>query len=177
MSEVKNEANIEQEIQDLDREAREALDRLADKRGELERQHRATGLAAERKREREAERRMEAEREAEEREHRRAVGEAERLGRERLALEERAEREAEALAATMGGLLELDPRHRRSVEAAWGKAPEQLYSMSFTRVLGSWFRGRFEGVAPGIGHDLHEGEGLAARDTLAPEAAPGEADG
>jgi hypothetical protein len=163
---------IEQEIQDLDREAREALDKLADKREELERQHRATELADERQREREAERKTEEEREASEREHRKAVEEAGKLGRERLALEERAEREAKALAATMGELLELDPRHRRSVEAAWGKAPEQLYSLSFPRVLGSWFRGRFEGVAPGIGHDLHEGEGLPARDTLTPEAAP-----
>lgn len=171
-----SEQNIEQEIQDLDREAREALDKLADKREELERQHRATEIAGERQREREAERRTEEEREASERERRRAVEEAGKLGRERLALEERAEEEAEALAATMGEILELDPRHRRAVEAAWGKAPEQLYSMSFPRVLGSWFRGRFERVAPGIGHDLREGEGLAARDTLTPETS-GEADG
>lgn len=61
---------LTKEIKALDAEARTALDRLADKREELERQHQATELAAERQREREEERRRqeaeEGERKAEE---------------------------------------------------------------------------------------------------------------
>lgn len=57
-------------IEVLDQEARGALDRLADKREELAREHKATELAAGRQREREEERRRgeaeEAERRAEE---------------------------------------------------------------------------------------------------------------
>ena len=56
---------LEREVEALDREARAALDRLADKREELERGREATELAADHQREREAERRREEEARAE----------------------------------------------------------------------------------------------------------------
>lgn len=155
---------LEKEIEVLDKEAREALDKLADKREELEREHRATDLAAERQREREEERKAE-----EEREHRRAVEEARKLGEERLRLEVLAEEQAEALRATLEELLALDPDHRRAVEAAFGEAPEQLWSRTFSRELADWFRGRFKEVVPGIGGDLREGLALPERDALTPK--------
>lgn len=43
----------EQDVERLDRETREALNRLADKREELARRHEATELAEERRQERE----------------------------------------------------------------------------------------------------------------------------
>lgn len=72
----------------------------------------------------------------------------------------------------MGELLALDPRHRSAVTKAHGGAPEQRYSMSFSRVLGDWFRGRFKAVVAGIGVDLREGEGLAERDALTTSKTP-----
>lgn len=166
-------AELQAEIEDLDREAREALDRLADKREELARQHQATELAEGRRREREAERRREAEREREERERRRREEETRRLGARRLALEERAEKEAAALSSTMKELLELDPVHRRAVEACVGrgKAPEQLFYRTFAQELQDWFNGRFKGVVPGLGGDLREGLALPDRDALTPARA------
>lgn len=158
-------------LEDLDREAREALDRLADKREELERRHRETELAAGRQREREEERRREEERKAEETEQRRRLEEAERLGKQRLILEERAEEQAKALAATLKELLTLDPVHRRAVAAAFGKAPKQLFDRTFAQELGDWFNGRFKEVIRGIGGDLRaeygkQGPALPERDAL-----------
>ena len=162
------EQKLEKEIEDLDQEAREALDRLADKREELQRQHQATDLAAERQRERGEERRRQEAEKAE----KKAREEAERLGGERLRLEVLAEEQAKALGATLGELLALDPRHRRAVEAAWGKAPGQLFSRTFTEELRDWFRGRFKEVIPGIGGDLREGLALPERDALTPKVSP-----
>lgn len=161
------------EIEALDREARAALDRLADKREEIERRHRETDLAAGRQRERGQERRREEARKAEERERRRRVEAAENLGQKRLALELKAEEQAGALLSTLQELLELDPRHERAVRAAHGKAPAQFVSMPFERVLSDWFRGRFggtHGLFPVIGHDVRDGLGLVERDALTPPA-------
>jgi hypothetical protein len=162
---------LEQEIEDLDREAREALDRLADKREEMERRHQATDFAAQRQREREEKRWRREAAETQERERRRRVEKAEELGRRRLELEERAEGQARALVSTLEDLLALDPRHERAVRAAHGKAPAQFVSMTFRQVLSGWFVGRFggtHGLFPGIGHDAREGLGLVERDALTP---------
>lgn len=158
--------HLDQEIEALDKEAREALDKLADRREVLARRHRATELAAERQRERERERRLEEQREAQESARQKATEKAERLGAERLALEERAEEEAKTLAATLGELLALDPTHRRAVEVAHGNAPQQLYGRTFSEEVRDWFRGRFRGIIPGIGGDLREGLALPKRDAL-----------
>ena len=164
--------NLEKEVATLDREARRSLDRLADKREELERRHRETDLAARRQREREQERLAQEAREAEGRQQRQLVEEAERLGRRRLELEERAEREASALAAKARPL-SLDPA---------ANAPAQWVSMTFHQVLFGWFLGRFggtRGLFPGIGHDVRDGLGLVERDALTPPAgrASGSAEG
>lgn len=159
---------LTKEIAALDQEARDSLDKLADKREELERQHRATELAAERQREREEERRREEEREAEEREQLRRREEADKLGRERLRLEVLAEEQAEALNVTLGKLLELDPGHRRAVVEVWGTAPEQIWGRSFPRELLDWFLDCFGGTMPGIGHPIRECLALPERDALTP---------
>ncbi|MDP9439872.1 MAG: hypothetical protein M3P49_14215 [Actinomycetota bacterium] len=153
-------------IETLDKEAREALDRLADRREVLAREHAATELAAERQRERERERLRREGAEAAERENERLRAKAAELGERRRALEERAEEEAEALAATMGELLRLDPGHVRALQKAHGKAPQQRFSQTFPRLLGAWFRGRFGEVVGGIGYDPFGGAGLLERDAL-----------
>jgi uncharacterized protein (DUF3084 family) len=56
---------LEREVEALDREVREALYRLADKRDELEREREATALAADHHRQREEERRWEEDARAE----------------------------------------------------------------------------------------------------------------
>lgn len=161
----------EQDIERLDREAREALDRLAQKREELAKQHQATELAEERRREREEERRSKDE----EKRREKARKEAEKLGEERLALEERAEEEATALLATLQELKSFDIEHRRAWAAVEGNAPQKVFS-DFPRELSAWFRGRFnagfEGAVPGIGTDPFEGKSLPERDPLTPEASP-----
>lgn len=172
MTEQTTNEQFGKEIEALDREAREALDRLADKREELEKRHQATELAATRQKERDEERREEKERERAEREHRKAVEEAGRLGKERLRLEALAEEQAETLNATLKELLALDPDHRRAVQSAWGTAPEQRFSQSFAWVVLSWFIGRFNSVVPGIGFDPWEDNPpLVERDALTPSEA------
>lgn len=95
--------------------------------------------------------------------------EAGKLGERRRALEVLAEEQAEALVSTLKELLTLDPGHRRAVEAAFGKAPQQRSSQTFSRVLLSWFIGRFNTVVPGIGFDSWEGNPpLGERDALTP---------
>jgi chromosome segregation ATPase len=164
----------EKTIEALNREAREALDRLADRREALAREHAATELAAERQKEREEERIRRERAEAAERENERLRAKAAELGERRLALEERAEREAEALGATLQEILALDPGHARAVRAAHGRVPEQRYSQAFARILGGWFRGKFREVVPGIGVDNWEGNPtLAARDALTPAEGEG----
>lgn len=160
---------IGQEIEDLDREAREALDKLADKREELKRQHRATALAAERQREREEQRRLEVAAQAKEREERRRQEQLQRMGKERLRLEERAEEQAAALVATLEELLAFDRRHRRALGPfSVHDAPPDLGR----ELMPSWFRGRFNGVVPGLGSDVRApafgqpGPSLPERDPL-----------
>lgn len=169
---MSTEQKLEQEIQTLDAEAREALDKLADRREELERQHQGTALAAERQREREEERRREEERKASEKEEARRLEELDRLGKERLALQERAEAEVGTLIATLEELLAFDQAHRRAL------APEGLTvhdaPPDFARELRAWFLGRFNRAVPGIGFDyratgsLSPGPGLPERDPLTP---------
>lgn len=160
-----------QDIERLDREAREALDRLADKREELAKQHEATELAEERRREREEERRRkEAEKVRE-----KARKAAQKLGEGRLALEERAEKEAAMLVATLEELKVLDVEHRRARTAAdHGARPEKVFS-DFPRELLAWFRGRFNAAVPGVGSDYRAdfrsmGPSLPERDPLTPKA-------
>ena len=166
----------QKDIATLDREAREALDRLADRREALAREHAATELAAGRQREREQERIRRERAEAEERERERLRARAAELGERRRALEERAEEEAEALAATIGELLRLDPGHGRALQAAYGKAPAQRFGQPFPRVLDAWIRGRLNKVLTGLGQDPLGGVGLVERDPLTPasegESAP-----
>ena len=154
-------------IEVLDKEAREALDRLADKREELAREHAATELAAGRQREREQERVRRERAEAAEREQERLRARATELGAKRLRLEERAEEEAAALAATLQELLALDPGHARAARAAGQKA-EQRYSSSFDRVLRDWFVDVFGPVVGGVGHAVWKGVALAEREALTP---------
>lgn len=162
-----------EELEALDRRAREALDELADKREELARRHRATDLAAGRQREREEERRREREREAREREERRRREKLEAMATERLALEERAEEQSAALIATLGELLALDRRHRQALgpfSVRAGEAPPP----DLPREISAWFRGRFGAVVPGLGSDYRAafgsaGPSLPERDPLTSE--------
>ncbi len=160
--------NIEKEIEDLDREAREALDKLADKREELEKQHRATELAEERKREREA---VERERREEER-RRKALAEARRradeIGAKRRRLEERAEAEIAAFTGTLRELLDLDPTHHKALREAERSVRSQEL---FSRTLLVWTIGRLNPVLEGIGHDYLDGKPLPERDPLTPDEA------
>ena len=158
----------QKDIATLDREAREALDRLADRREALAREHAATELAAERQREREQERIRQERAEAEERERERLRARAREMGERRRALEERAEDEAAALAATMEELLALDPGHARALQKAHGKAPEQRFSWTFSRVLRDWFVDRFNPVVGGVGHAIWHDVALVKRDALTP---------
>lgn len=178
MSTEKTNAQVNgpEEIQRLDAEAREALDRLADKREELARQHEATELAAEIQREREEEKRRKEEAEAEEREERRRREELDRLGRERLALEERVEKQAAGMIDTLQELLAFDRSHHQVLgsESFSVHNPPQ----DFPRELRAWFRGRFNEVLPGIGSDYRSpgyaqpGPTLAEREELTPKASP-----
>lgn len=154
-------------IEDLDREAREALDRLADRREALAREHAATELAAERQREREQERIRQQQREAQEHQQERLRVRAAELGEKRRALEVRAEEEAAVLSATLQELLALDPGHARAVRAAGQKA-EQRYSASFDRVLRDWFVDVFNPVVGGVGHAIWHDVALVERDALTP---------
>lgn len=170
-TEQKVSTELQKEIETLDREAREALDRLADKREELARRHRATDLAARRQREREEERRLEEEREAKEHEERRLEEELERMAGERLALEERAEEQAAALAATLEELHAFDGRHLQALGpfSVGGASPPDL-----PREISAWFRGRFNAVVPGLGSDYRAeygkaGPSLPERDPLTPK--------
>ncbi len=157
-------------IEDLDRQAREALDRLADKREELERQHRATELAEGTRQEREEERRRLEAPEAKEREERRRLEALERMGKERLRLEERAEEQAATLVSTLEELIAFDRRHRRAL-APGGfsvfEAPPDLAGE-----VSAWFRCRFGEVVPGLGSDVRApsfgkpGPSLPERDPL-----------
>ncbi|MDP9474549.1 MAG: hypothetical protein M3R38_02425 [Actinomycetota bacterium] len=157
-------------IEDLDRRAREALDRLADKREELERQHRATELAEERRQEREAQRRRKEAQEAKEREERRRLEALERMGKERLRLEERAEEEAATLVSTLEELIAFDRCHRRALApggfSVFAAPPDLAGEIS------AWFRGRFGGIVPGLGSDVRApsfgkpGPSLPERDPL-----------
>ena len=160
---------LEKDIATLDREAREAMDRLADRREELAREHAATELAAERQREREQERIRRERADAAEREQERLRVRVAELGERRRALEVRAEEEAEALAATLGELLRLDPGNARALQKAGQKA-EQRYSSSFERVLRDWFVDRFGKVVGGIGHAVWKGSALTERDALTPQS-------
>lgn len=167
--EMATDEQLGKDIETLDQEAREALDRLADKREELAREHKATELAAERQREREEQCRQKEQREAREKEEARRREEAERLGEKRRVLEVRAEEEAAALVSTLEELLALDPVHVSAVAAAYGRVPEQRSSLTFPRVLLGWFIGRFKAVVPGIGFDSWEGNPpLRERDALTP---------
>ncbi len=108
---------IEEEIGVLDREAREALDALADKRAELQRQLEATERAAERQRERDAERRRREQEEAE-----RKAGEEAKARQEKIAAEVRQlEAEREGLATRLReineSLAELDERMVQEVSS------------------------------------------------------------
>lgn len=165
----------EEEVEALDREAREALDRLADKREELGRQHRGTELAEQRRREREEERRREEEREAAERGERRRREELERLGEGRLALEERAEEEARALIATLEELKGHDAEHRMALASGPGGFTVHDMPPDFGRELNAWFAGRFGGIGgviPTAGHDFRGRATLPERDPLTPKRAP-----
>jgi hypothetical protein len=102
--------------------------------------------------------------------------EADKLGERRLQLEERAEEEAAALAATLEELLALDTEHRRAVEKAYGADVGAslgqdlgVFSRTFAQELCDWFRGRFGGAIEGIGSDLREGLALPERDALTRE--------
>lgn len=154
-------------IEDLDREARQALDRLADRREALAREHKATELAAQRQREREQERNRQHQREAQERQQERLRVRAAELGEKRRALEVRAEEEAAALSATLQELLALDPGHARAVRAAGQKA-EQRYSSSFDRVIRDWFVDVFNPIVGGVGYAVWHGVALVERDQLTP---------
>jgi hypothetical protein len=106
----------------------------------------------------------------------------ERLGQERLQLEERAEREAETLRTTLEELLAFDRTHRRVIGPerfsirADSPAPPDL-----PREIAAWFRGRFKKAIPAIGEDYRSpsygkaGPSLPERDPLTPTAseAPG----
>ena len=123
----------DEELARLDREAREALDRLADRREQLERRHEATALAAERAQKREEERRR---REAEEAQ--RKAEEAARLRREEIAEETRAlEDERDELAGRIVAIIErLRELDSRMVEEA------SLYDTERANALISSQRGR-----------------------------------
>lgn len=82
---------IEEEIEVLDQDAREALDKLADKREELQRQLKATELAEGKERERQEERRRREREEAERKAEEEAQARREKIAREMGELE--AERE------------------------------------------------------------------------------------
>ncbi len=90
------------------------------------------------------------------------------MGNKRRELEVLAEEKAAALVSTLEELLALDPDHRRAVEAAFGEAPHQLWSRTFSRELADWFRGRFNAIVPIPGNDLREGLTLPERDALTP---------
>ena len=162
-------------IEALDREAREALDRLADRREALAREHAATELASQRQKEREQERIRRERAEAAERERERLRARAREMGERRRALEERAEEEASALAGTLQELLALDPGHARALQAAHGEAPQQLYSWTFSRLLRDWFMDRFNKVLPGVGFPVRQGLALTEYDALTPAKGSGEA--
>ena len=157
------------EIEALDREAREALDRLADKRAELQRQLRDTDLAAERHAEREQERREKEEREAREREERRRREELAGMGKARLVLEQRAEQEAASLFSTLEELTSLDGVHWRALSAAGGTPPTQM----LRRELVAWLGGRLGEFSPASDYrSTHPSPGpdLPTRDPLTPGA-------
>jgi chromosome segregation ATPase len=99
---TKTEKQIEKEVEDLDREATEALDRLAAKREELQRQLETTELTEKRLREREEERRS-----AEAEEAKRKAEEEAKARREKIA-EEMGELDAEreGLAKRLAEILE-----------------------------------------------------------------------
>jgi chromosome segregation ATPase len=94
---MSTEQNLQKEIEALDKEAREAMDKLADKREELQRQLKATELAEERQREREELKRRKATEEAQRRRVEEAKSRCEELHREAAGLSE----ERDALAARL----------------------------------------------------------------------------
>lgn len=93
---------LAQEIQTLDAEARTALDKLADRREELQRQLKATELAEKRQREREAERRRQEAEEAERKALEEAKARADALHEELASLDAR----RDELAEEINGMLE-----------------------------------------------------------------------
>lgn len=90
-------------------------------------------------------------------------------------LEERTEKEAATLVATLEELRALDVEHHRALVAAdHGTRPDKVFS-DFPRELLAWFKGRFNGAVPGVGTDYRAGfrgagPSLPERDPLAPKA-------
>lgn len=138
---------LEKEIEVLDREARESLDRLAAKREELQRQLETTELTEKRLREREEERRRaeaeEAERKAEEEAKARREKIAEEMGeldaeREGLAkrLAEILERHQELNWEMIQEVNRYDTERANGMAVAHGSAPRYWVEDRFSRWLG-----------------------------------------
>ncbi len=146
-----------------DSQAQEQLRALAHERAELE-----MSLAASRDAQDQLTRMLEEARAraSEAREELRWLAELEPMGRERRVLEQRAEAEAAALAATLEELLGFDQRHRRALRpGGWNvfEAPPPL-----EQELAKWLRGRLGAVLKGFDELRDPGKGapLPERDPL-----------
>lgn len=99
---------LQQEIQTLDQEAREVLDRLADRRVELEQLHRKTQLADQRRIEREEEAERKAQEKLAEEARQKAIAEYRKLANQRQDLEAKAEEAMVSLLDALAALLPLE---------------------------------------------------------------------
>lgn len=137
--------NLEKEIQALDQEARQAMDRLADKREELQSQLEATELAAERQDQREEEhRRAEAE-DAKRRAREEAQARYQSLAEARYAAEESFEDLAYKLLETLKRLEEINVDQRSqarrvglSVQYPIGTTLRDLVERRLGHLLKGW---------------------------------------
>jgi len=149
-SERQPQSNAEKEVEVLDREAREALDRLTDRREELRRELRATELAAAREEER-----ADAELKAAEELHRQAVLEKARreyrkIAEERYSLEVEIE---ESLDKALAGLSHLEKLETELNRAAQPAELPTRHDLALTTIP-NWLRSRLHPYLPEVG-ELH----------------------
>lgn len=147
---MSNEKQLEQEIANLDAEARASLDKLADSRVELERLHRRTELAAQRRVEREQEAEVVAQEKLAEEARQKAIVECRKLAHQRHNLEAEAEK---AMVALLGALDKLLPLEGRQNVAARGASLEASNDLS--SVVQHWLETRLMYLLPQVS-EFHE---------------------
>lgn len=147
---MSTEKKLEKEIETLDQEARASLDKLADRRVELERLHRRTELAQVQRREREEE----VERKAQEKQAAEAKAAAleqyHKFAAERYDLEAKAE---EAMTTLLDAIDRLLPLEGRQNQAAHGGGLERNNELQ--PLIQHWLETRLSQLLPQVS-EFHE---------------------